>query len=104
MRGGNGVTQQSTMPRPRTVELSEDLKAAIAMMTDTEFHEWFCRYIAFMSNQIAPRSLAVHQRIVKTRVACDGFSFNTASRYHLTSKLHQTSAYQRLFAEQEDVA
>lgn len=83
----------------RPTQISEEYKASLAAMTDKEFQEWFCRYIDFLAYHIDPSASTVSARIVETMKACDGFSFNTASRYHLTSKLHQTSAYRRLFAE-----
>jgi hypothetical protein len=92
------------MTNHRHIVLSERQKADFAAMTDEEFKKWFYGNIGFIAQYIEPYSVAVPARIVRVTNAIEGKVITTATRLILARGYYATSAYQRLFVEQEVAA
>lgn len=96
--------QTPTTTPPRTIDLSDEHKAFLATMTDTEFRRWLYERIDFLACHIDARGSMVASRIVEVMNTCDGMSLSAASRFYLASEHYRTAAYRRLFAETEEIA
>lgn len=96
------MIQRSPTPAPRTVDLSDEHKAFLATMTDTEFRRWLYERIDFLACHIDARGSMVASRIVETMDVCSGLSMKASSRIDLARRYYETKAYQRLFAETEE--
>lgn len=87
----------------RPTQISEEHKASLAAMTDTEFRRWLYERIDFLASHIDPRASMVSSRIVEVMDACDGMTISTASRFYLAGEHYKLQSYRRLFVETEEV-